>query len=131
MLFVPILQRPTENDPYFLAKSDGGLNPCIPHPAGSTLYLNNCVFFAVGAYAKHFGVWLPSRNAEDLYAAASALGLPVSQMPQTGALAVWAKGKTLNGSDGAGHVASVEQVNADGSIVTAESGWVRQRNSGR
>ena len=36
---------------------------------------------------------------------------------------MWQKGATLSASDGAGHVAVVEKVNADGSIVTSESGW--------
>lgn len=36
---------------------------------------------------------------------------------------VWQKGATLGDGDGAGHVAVVEQINADGSIITSESGW--------
>ena len=36
---------------------------------------------------------------------------------------VWQKGATLNGGDGAGHVAFVERVYDDGSIMTSESGW--------
>ena len=33
------------------------------------------------------------------------------------------KGSTLSGSDGAGHVATVEKINADGTIYTSESGY--------
>ena len=36
---------------------------------------------------------------------------------------VWSKGRAGYGGDGAGHVAVVEQINKDGSIVTSESGW--------
>lgn len=123
MQYTPILTMPASKDPFFLAKSAGGLNPGIPRPSGSRLHFANCVFFGIGAYAKHWGVWLPSTNAENLYSAAQKMGLPVSQTPQLGALIVWAAGAVGNGSDGAGHVGSVEKINADGSIVTAESGW--------
>ena len=36
---------------------------------------------------------------------------------------VWQRGETLNDWDGAGHVAFVEQLNENGSIVTSECGW--------
>ena len=123
MQYTPILSMPDTKDPYFISKSAGGLNPGIPRKTGSTLPFANCVFFALGAYAKHWGVWLPSTNAENLCDAAQKMGLPISQTPQLGALIVWAVGKVGNGADGAGHVGSVEKINADGSIVTAESGW--------
>ena len=121
--YIPILSMPDNSDKYFIAKNEGGMNPGVPRKKGSKLHFANCVFFAIGAYAKHWGTWLPSTNAENLYAAAEEMGLPVSQTPQLGALIVWAAGMVGNGSDGAGHVASVEKINSDGSIVTAESGW--------
>ena len=62
-------------------------------------------------------------NAENMYANAQQHGLKTGSTPQLGALIVWQKGATLSGSDGAGHVAVVEQVNADGSIITSESGY--------
>ena len=49
--------------------------------------------------------------------------LEVGQTPKLGACMVWRKGNTLSGTDGAGHVAIVEKINSDGSIVTSESGW--------
>ncbi len=36
---------------------------------------------------------------------------------------VWAAGEIGNGSDGAGHVAIVECINADGSIITSDSAY--------
>ena len=36
---------------------------------------------------------------------------------------VWSKGKLHDGADGCGHVAIVEQINADGSIITSDSGY--------
>lgn len=49
--------------------------------------------------------------------------LVVGNEPKLGACVVWQKGATKSGSDGAGHVAIVEQINEDGSIVTSESGY--------
>ena len=62
-------------------------------------------------------------NAENIYQNAINHGLEVGQEPRLGALIVWQKGPTLSGSDGAGHVAVVEQINADGSVITSESGY--------
>lgn len=122
-MFTPVLECPKKDDRYFIQKSAGGLNPCIAKPAGSPLLFANCVFFVVGIFAKRYGVWFPSTNAENFVTEAKKLGLQISQTPQLGAIACWAKGKVGDGSDGAGHVASVEIINNSGSIVTAESGW--------
>ena len=117
------LDCPKRGDPFYTAKTEGGLNPCAPRPKGSNLQFANCVFYAVGRYAELWGVWLPSANAEDLFAAAKKMGLPVGQTPVPGSLIVWAKGKTGDGSDGAGHVEAVEAVYSNGSILTSASGW--------
>ena len=122
-MFTPVLECPKKDDRYFIAKSAGGLNPCLAKPAGSPLFFANCVFFAAGIFAKRYGIWFPSTNAENFAAEAKKLGLQISQTPQLGAIACWAKGKVGDGSDGAGHVASVEIINGTGSIITAESGW--------
>lgn len=63
--------------------------------------------------------------------------LETGMTPRVGACMVWQKGATLNGSDGAGHVAIVEQVISDTEIVTSESGyaaskpfWTQRRKKG-
>ena len=119
----PRITLPKQGDPFYTAQTEGGLNPCIPRPKGSVLRFANCVFYAVGRYAELWDVWLPSTNAENLLAAAEKQGLRTGTKPEPGALIVWAKGKVGNGADGAGHVACVEIVNSNGSIVTSESGW--------
>ena len=121
-MFAPRITMPEKNNRYYIAKSEGGLNPCIPRPAGSKLRFANCVFYAVGRYAELWGVWLPSTNAENFVNAALDRGLCVSQTPAPGAVAVWAKGEVGNSSDGAGHVAVVEMVHSN-NIVTSESDW--------
>lgn len=122
-MFEPRLTIPPKDNKFYIAKSEGGLNPCIPRPSGSKLRFANCVFYAVGRFAEITGVWLKSTNAENFVNVAKDMGLTVSGKPQPGAIAVWAKGKIGDGSDGAGHVAVVEIINTTGSIVTSESGW--------
>ena len=60
------------------------------------------------------GHWGP---AEDWAANAKALGIRVDQTPNVGAIAQWGVGELLSAS---GHVAYVENVNADGSVDVTE-----------
>lgn len=119
---LPRLQMPARDNLFYIAKTEGGINPCVPRPAGSPLRFANCVFYALGRFAELWGYWLPSCNAEDIASHAAAAGLTVDSDPVPGALIVWRAGKLQQGSDGAGHVAAVEMV-GDKSIVTSESGW--------
>lgn len=50
-------------------------------------------------------------------------GYKRGQEPQLGAIMCWAKGKAGDASDGAGHVAVVEEIDDNGAITTSESGW--------
>ena len=49
--------------------------------------------------------------------------LETGQTPRVGACMVWQKGNTLDGSDGAGHVAIVEKVYSSTQIMTSESAY--------
>ena len=60
---------------------------------------------------------LSTLNAEDWYGASD--GYSRGQAPALGAVACWADGPY----SGDGHVAIVEQINGDGSIVTSNSAW--------
>jgi surface antigen len=53
----------------------------------------------------------------------------ISNTPQAACIAVWEAG--VGGSGSVGHVAVVERVNADGSILISESNWAGQRYSTR
>ena len=127
--FVPMLTIPATDDPYFVRKSyPGGLSPCIQ---GSPLYatgsaLANCVAWCWGAAAKreqnvncdigfargctwpdNAWKWINHPN-----------GRTVSyNVPQLGAIACWIRNDGLSG-----HVATIEQINADGSCLCSESG---------
>ena len=52
---------------------------------------------------------------------AAGLGFRVDNVPRAGAIAQWNAGE--QGAGGAGHVAYVERVNPDGSVVVSEFDW--------
>lgn len=144
MAFTPRLTLPEKGNKYYITKSNGGYSTAIKgqptHPDFDVL--SNCVGWAVGRFHEiandpTFSHMNPI-NAENIYADGISKGLKASQTPQLGAIAVWQKGPTLSSSDGCGHVAIVEVINADGSIVTSESGydcadafWTTKRYKGK
>lgn len=124
------------NNKYYIRKVTGGLNGAVAgeptQPYANVL--DNCVGYANGRYnesindpdlkgvVKAFKYQLTC-NAENFIESAKRQGLKISSTPIEGSIMVWQKGATLNGGDGAGHVAFVERVYDDGSIMTSESGW--------
>lgn len=132
-MFKPRATMPETGNKYFLRKGSGGYNPCIKgsDKNGSSCtgrdVLPNCVGFAVGRFNEICGtgacIYLASVNAERMAQIAKEQGLTVCKTPTFGGCMVWAKGSAGNSADGAGHVAIVEGVNPDGSILTADSAW--------
>ena len=61
-------------------------------------------------------------NAENWYLNTGD-GYKRGQTPKLGAVICWRKGKAQNASDGAGHVAIVEEIYDDGSILTSNSAY--------
>lgn len=130
MTFKPRLTKPEAGNPYYNRVQNGGYSKAIlgnPTDPGCTV-LANCVGYAAGRFGEimnkgklvHFEC---PPNAEDFYDTAIAAGLKVGTQPKLGAIICWAKGKTWCSADGAGHVAVVEDVKIDGSIITSESGY--------
>jgi surface antigen len=123
------LTKPEKGNKYYITRKSGGYNPCIVgNPTDSDCnVLANCVGYAVGRFNEIGGYnackWLASVNAENMIEIAKNQGLSISPVPVLGGCMVWQKGNTLSGSDGAGHVAIVEAINTDGSIITSESGY--------
>ena len=125
-----------KNNKYYIRTVTGGLNGAVqgyPTIAGANV-LCNCVGYANGRFNEIIndpnlkGVYLPFKyqlvcNAENFIEAAKKQGLKVSSVPKKGGIMVWQKGKTLGGGDGAGHVAIVEEVIDDDTIMTSESGY--------
>lgn len=124
------------NNKYYIRTVTGGLNGAV---AGNPTQpyanvLDNCVGYANGRFnesindpdlkgvVKAFKYQLVC-NAENFIESAKRQGLKISSTPIEGGIMVWQKGRTLSDNDGAGHVAFVERVYDDGSILTSESGW--------
>lgn len=125
-MFIARLNAPSATDKYWLHTSVGGVNSCILIANGSVL--SNCVGYAWGRFYEILGSKprLSRRNAEEWYGYTED-GYERGQTPRVGAVICWAKGEVGNGADGAGHVAIVEKVNPDGSIVTSNSGYGSKR----
>lgn len=129
------LTQPKKNK-YYIRTVSGGLNGAVagkPTISGANV-LCNCVGYANGRFNEIAndpdlkGVYLPFKwqlvcNAENFIESAKKQGLKINSTPIQGGIMVWQKGKTLGGGDGAGHVAVVEEVYNDGTILTSESGW--------
>ena len=127
MSFTPRLTRPEAGNKYYITKAAGGWSDAVkgsPTDAACNV-LANCVGYAYGRFNEIVGAgcckYLRPVNAENFIQYAG--GLEVGQEPRLGACAVWQKGSTLKGSDGAGHVAIVEKIISSTEIVTSESGW--------
>ena len=141
-----------KNNKYYIRTVTGGLNGAVagsPTIKGANV-LCNCVGYANGRFNEaindpnlmgtvikfHYQL---TCNAENFIESAKRQGLKISSKPVTGGVMVWQKGRTLGGGDGAGHVAFVEAVYDDGTILTSESGWAswafktvrRSNNNGR
>lgn len=131
-----------KNNKYYIRTVSGGYNGAVagqPTISGANV-LCNCVGYANGRF-NEIGEYGKCKyqlvcNAENFIEAAKKLGLKISSTPIQGGIMVWQKGGTLSGGDGAGHVAVVEEVYEDGSIMTSESGWnawafktIRRNNS--
>lgn len=128
MAFVPRLTAPEAGNKYYIRIDSGGWSRAI---VGKPTYvcntLANCVGYAYGRFheiagRKEMDLFDPI-NGEDIFENAKNHGLQFGDKPALGAMICWGAGKLHTTADGAGHVAIVEQINADGSIVTSESGW--------
>lgn len=129
-MFHPRFKQPESGNKYYMRHQSGGYSGAIlgkPTDAGCDV-LANCVGYAAGRFCEIIGkermpYFEYPPNAEDFFEAAKSQGLKTGTTPQLGAIVCWAKGKTHFSSDGAGHVAVVEKINSDGSIITSESGY--------
>lgn len=125
MEFKPRFTIPEQGNRYYNRYLNGGYGTSIqgyPPQKGLTV-LANCVGYAaarfneIGDYGE-WRYWNYPPNAEQWWAQAKQEGLKTGQEPKLGAVAVWE-----GVGSKAGHVAIVEQIGSDGSIITSESGY--------
>lgn len=113
--FVQRTEAPATTDARYYAD-----NPF--HQAGYGM--PNCTCYAWGRFYEISGIRpkLSTGDAEKWWSN-TADGYARGQLPKLGAVACWRRGDASTDSDGAGHVAIVEKINDDGSIVTSNSAW--------
>ena len=145
MAFVPRLTAPEAGNKYYIRIDSGGYSRAIlGQPTYVCNVLANCVGYAYGRFheiagRKEMDLFDPI-NGEDIFENAKNHGLQFGDKPALGAMICWGAGKLHTSADGAGHVAIVEQINADGSIgiwmgvreyildnKTHERGWMLGR----
>lgn len=132
---VPLLEMPALDDKNYIRKEDGGYAVTVK---GSPLHknltvLSNCVGLACGTYNKRWqeimgknpGIHtlLLNCNAENFPERAKKFGLELEDKPSLGAIICWRKGNIGDGTDGAGHVATVEKIIDENNITLAESAY--------
>ncbi len=118
MPFAPVT-TPLQDDPCWISTVKGGFNKCIEIDKATGSVLPNCTGFAYGAWMKTTGITvcnLPTGDAGSWFD--NAVYYERGQDPQPGAIACWS-----GGTNGQGHVALVNTVRSDGTIVVAESGY--------
>lgn len=119
--YTPRLKAPSNNDKNWVHYTRDGYNYCIRISGSSCL--PNCVGYAWGRWRELLGKKpkLSTNNAEDWWAKSD--GYKRGQEPALGAVACWRKGKAGYGADGAGHVAIVEKIDADGTVTLSNSAY--------
>lgn len=116
------LTIPEANNKYYLL-SPTGYAKGIAGSNGGKSVIPNCAGYAACRFneilgtesMKYFAWW---RNAEFFAEDGEKQGLATGKTPKQGAIIVWE-----GIGSAAGHVAVVEEVKADGSIITSESAW--------
>ena len=120
--FSPRLTAPSAADKHWIKSTKGGLNDCIEISGGSVL--PNCVGYAWGRFYEIIGEKPKlSKNNAEMWYGNTADGYKRSKTPALGAVICWSKGIVGNETDGAGHVAIVEQILPNGDIVTSNSAY--------
>lgn len=118
---------PRINNKLYINTKYAGYNKCIVIDSVNGSVLPNCVGYAYGRtleIANRIYMDLPTCNAEDWW---NRWKYDKGSSPREGAVMCWRKGKVGNGSDGAGHVAVVEHVNDDGSVIVSASNYGGKR----
>lgn len=117
----PRLTAPETDNKNYITLKYGGYNYCINISNGSVL--PNCVGYMWGRWREILGKYhqLGRGNAENVYIGLD--GYERGTTPKLYAVACWKQGKTQNTKDGYGHVAIVEKINEDGTVLVSDSAY--------
>ena len=123
--FTPRTTAPSRDNKNYIKTTHGGYNYAMEILNGDVL--PNCVGYAWGRRREILGTFheLSRGNAEVWWGKHD--GYKRSQTPSVGDIACWKQGNAGDGRDGAGHVAVVEEVYPDGSILTSNSAYKGSR----
>lgn len=116
---------PSIENKYYLSTQKGGYNKCLVRNKETGNTLPNCVGYAYGRFmecGERKTCKLSRADANKWWTYND--GYKRGQEPKVGAVACWANGEK-------GHVASVEQVNSDGSITISMSNYSGTFKNGR
>ena len=120
MSFVPRYTPPDASNKYYINTGYGGLNPCIT-PVSSPMVLPNCVGYAFGRFYEILGSSPTlSRGDAGTWYSNTYDGYQRSTTPKVGSVVCWCKPGSY------GHVAIIEKVNSDKSIVISQSAYRAQ-----
>ena len=113
--YTPRTTAPELSNPYYYSDMN------IFHFAGYGM--PNCTCYAWGRFYEITGVEpnLSRGDAERWWGYND--GYSRGNVPKLGAVACWAKGGPATDTDGSGHVAIVEEIKNDGTIVTSNSAY--------
>ena len=123
MTFTQRISAPTGTEKYWLRPEAGGLNLCLKIRDNGSV-IPNCTGYAYGRFMEEallISCNLSRANAENWYDNKD--GYPRGTAPKLGAVMCWRGGSTQTSADGYGHVAIVEQINPDGSVVCSMSNY--------
>lgn len=118
MKFTPRFNAPALNDPNYIGSAYGGRNHCLVINEKDGSVLPNCVGYAWGRFMEILGS-TPNLSTGDAgtWYGYSYDNYERGKKAQVGAVICWSQ------PGAAGHVAIVEQINTDGSIVISQSGY--------
>lgn len=129
MKFIPRTAAPSATNKFYIKAGKGGYNRAMEINTKTHSCLPNCVGMVHGRWLESQGQTnyskydkLPTGNAENYYPYKKD-GYKRGQTPKVGAIICWRKGKAGVANDGAGHVAFVEEVKANGDVVTSNSAY--------
>ena len=118
-VFVRRTTAPSSTNKFYIKTTYGGYNRCIVINRSTGSVLPNCVGYAWGRFCEEqhiFNCNLSRGNAENWYPNTSD-GYSRGSTPKLGAVICW------HSTRSGGHVAIVEKINDDGTILTSNSAY--------